>query len=674
MDLSSFSVEALTRRRPINKTEVSLDGLHTANEGSSNSLKRRLNALDLIFYGVGCSVGAGIYSLVGIGAKVSGPSIALSFAVAGIACCFTSLSYSEFAALLKTAGSAYSFAYVTFGELTGWLVGWNLTLGYAVSAAVVARSWAEYSVDFLQSYFLNAHGNEEDGDNSHFQIQWLTKLPLPGIGGDGYTCCPLSILIIGICTLVLVTGVKESAKFNLVMTLLNLSVLALVVFLGTPVVDTDNWFPIFPHGIPGMARGAGLIFFAYLGFDMVSCLSEETINPEVNMPIGIIGSLFVSMSIYVTVAAVVVGMAPVSLLGEDVPIVNALLINACCNHDSQLGEDATKTCLSYACDPVIHPILKVGSHIVSAGSIAGLTTACFTCLMGQPRIFYSIAQDGLFFQIYSKVNPKTGVPTMGTVITGFLTALIACFFDLEVLANGISLGTLQVFTFVNAGVILLRMRPPASEVFEEEMSPFRPRSPFSEDPGANETALSLGLRKETSVEIRNSLSGSSRRLVTSKFNDTKPIWFVLGFTLSALLLSVAIAQDWALLITAASVVGLGVFSVLLYRLPQTPPPETFACPMVPAIPLLGVASNCYLMGSMQANTWFLIAGWLSIGLLFYFSYGIHHSKLRVKEELNKSEPKLPKFGSPATETQDLLPPGRLHSSNNGVQTYDSTRY
>jgi amino acid transporter len=369
MDCSSFSFAALTRRRPLMTDNRDVDGL-----------KRSLNALDLIFYGVGCSVGAGIYSLVGIGADTAGPAIALSFGVAGIACCFTSLAYAEFASLLKTAGSAYTYAYVSFGELAGWLVGWNLTLGYAVSAAVVARSWAEYTSSFLKSYLPTEYADS-------YQVQWLTKLPLPMPGRDDYTCCPLSMLIIGICTLVLVTGVKESSKFNLIMTILNLSVLALVVLLGAPVVDTDNWFPVFPHGIAGMARGAGLIFFAYLGFDMVSCLSEEVSNPEVNMPIGIIGSLGVSMTIYVAVAAVIVGMAPTNLLGDDVPIVNALLSNACCSHIDQLVAEAAQKCLSYECH-VIRPVLYAGSRIVSVGGIFGLTTATFTCLMGQPRIFY----------------------------------------------------------------------------------------------------------------------------------------------------------------------------------------------------------------------------------------------------------------------------------------------
>jgi APA family basic amino acid/polyamine antiporter len=449
MELESFSIHAISRRRPLPPV-TSCDGPSNGLEKESElpkrapqKLKRTLNLLDLIFYGVGCSVGAGIYSLVGIGAKLAGPSIALSFLLCGTACCFTSLAYAEFAARVPLAGSAYTFTYVSFGELCGWLVGWNLTLGYAVSAAVVARSWAEYLVGFLQGLAFFDHVE---------LAPWLTRLPIGAF--EDYTCCPLSMLIIGFCTVVLVTGVKESTRFNTAMTILNLLVLGLVLLagVGTGAVNADNLQPIFPNGMDGMARGAGLVFFAYLGFDMVACLSEEVQNPKRNMPIGIIGSLMVSMSIYVAVSVVVVGMAPVALLGEGVPIINALLANACCSHAEQLLEGATETCLSYTCSPVLHQVLYSGSRLISFGAIFGLTTATFACLMGQPRIFYSMAQDGLLFKIYARVSPTTGVPTVGTIITGIFTALVACLFDLESLANAISLGTLQVFT-----VSLLRL-------------------------------------------------------------------------------------------------------------------------------------------------------------------------------------------------------------------------
>jgi APA family basic amino acid/polyamine antiporter len=376
--LSAFSLHALTRRRPLTSQQP-----QQQQEEQQSGLHRKLGLSDLIFYGVGCSVGAGIYSLVGVGANLAGPSIALSFLVCGIACIFTALCYADFAARIPLAGSAYTYAYISFGELCGWLVGWNLTLGYAVSAAVVARSWAVYSVNFLQQVA------------SISVPSWWTKFPvlqvLLGIESmSSYTCCPLAMLIINLCTLVLITGVKESTRFNTAMTLLNLSILGFVLLSGivSGSLLSDNLTPIFPHGVAGMARGSGLVFFSYLGFDMVACLSEEVKNPARNMPIGIVGSLMVSMTIYVSVAVVVVGIAPLAILGQDTPIVNALLANACCTHEQQIQVDGVASCLSYTTcynQHLLNPLLFYGSRIVSFGAIFGLTTATFSCLMGQPR-------------------------------------------------------------------------------------------------------------------------------------------------------------------------------------------------------------------------------------------------------------------------------------------------
>ncbi|KAI2511222.1 amino acid/polyamine antiporter [Fragilaria crotonensis] len=677
MDLSSYSISAITRRRPltpsnsyINNT-VAVASATVSGSGvrdnlslqqnqpqqqerentpqHNNKLHRHLTLTDIIFYGVGCSVGAGIYSLVGIGVSLAGPSIALSFLLCGGSCIFTSLSYAEFAARVPLAGSAYTFTYVSFGELCAWLVGWNLTLGYAVSAAVVARSWADYVMGFVQGFLVD-NNDDNTNYNNHSSTQWLTKLRIPMVFGDDYTCCPLSMVIIGFCTLVLVTGVKESSRFQTAMTVLNLSVLGFVLLagLGTGTVRAENLFPIFPHGIAGMARGAGLVFFAYLGFDMVACLSEEVKNPERNMPIGIIGSLVVSMSIYVSVALVVVGMAPAILLGQDIPVTNALLANACCSPSQQLQQDAVTTCLSYAtCDPILLPILFVGSRIISFGAIFGLTTATFSCLMGQPRIFYSMAQDGLLFKIYARVHPRTGVPTIGTILTGIFTALVACFFDLESLANAISLGTLQVFTFVNAGVILLRMRPlttisdntTASSPYAKETTPLlgEPKSPIVRDPRAAAVVRSLGLIKKSSRDIRTSL-GLRGSYYNVHDNGAKPVWLVVIFTASSILASVGLSNSWYsynnnnstwhIIIMIIVVLLLPISAIMLVTLPRSSPPETFACPLVPVIPLLGILCNSYMMGSMPSTTWLVISAWLMAGLLFYGIYGIHHSELR----------------------------------------------
>lgn len=439
----------------------------------------------------------------------------------------------------------------------------------------------------------------------------------------------------------------------MLVTLLNLSVLCFVLISGLGAVDYRNLIPVFPHGVSAMAQGtyakctvvsfshriidcsgSGLVFFAYLGFDMVSCLSEEVQNPERNMPIGIIGSLAVSMSLYFAIALVVVGMAPPLVLGEDTPIVNALLSNACCNHEDQLLEGAHGTCLSYdLCDPILNRILFVGSRVVSFGAIFGLTTATFTCLMGQPRIFYSMAKDGLLFKIYKRVNPTTGVPTVGTILTGVCTALVACFIDLESLANTISLGTLLVFTLVNAGVILLRVQPSIGEVTNEEMTSQRAveSSPLIvRDIKAASVARSLGLVGVKSEEIRLSVRNSfrNRNSPIPSATGNKPIWLLLLFTATALATTVVLSNELSPWIAFVCPFLLSYSAMKLISLPQIPPPETFACPWVPTVPLLGIACNAYMMGSMSLKTWSLIAAWLALGLVFYLGYGIHHSELR----------------------------------------------
>jgi len=324
---------------------------------------------------------------------------------------------------------------------------------------------------------------------------------------------------------------------------------------------------------------------------------------------------------------------------------------------------------------------------VSCGAIFGLTTATFACLMGQPRIFFSMAQDGLLFKIYGRVNPKTGVPVAGTIITGIMTAFVACFIDLESLANTISLGTLQVFTFVNAGVIILRMTPPLiPEVAEAEAGGFdniasnekvastRNDALFGQRDSQDERSRLIApnkravgykkkrgrnthnkasstrssllpdeggavLVKEASREFNSTIpvlagnndeskTNSDRQLRLLEQNGSKPHFLTLLFTIFAVFASRGISYSWPLWLVTI-MLGIMLLSVnSLFRLPQAAPPSTFSCPCVPAIPLLGIVSNSYMMGSMPLSTWWVTAGWLFIGVCFYFSYGIHHSELR----------------------------------------------
>ncbi|KAG7394013.1 hypothetical protein PHYBOEH_005936 [Phytophthora boehmeriae] len=482
-------LDAVGRVKPLNRCEVGV-----------NSLKKCLTLMDLISYGVGCSVGAGVYSLVGVGAQIAGPSISLSFLISGVACIFTSLTYSEFSARVPVTGSAYTFVYITFGELAAWLIGWNLTLGYGISAAGIARSWASYADLFLQHFGLHLP-------------RFLVQVEIFGM-----MCSPMAAFLVVSCTFILLAGVHESAKFNAFVTSLNISVLLFVVIFGSTEVDAKYWEPFMPAGIHGVMTGAGVVFFAYLGFDMVACLAEEVHEPQRTLPKGIIGSLLISMTIYVGVSLVVTGMAPVDVLGKEVPLVNAFIF-----HDAPWA-----------------------GRIVSFGSIFGLTTAAFTCLLGQPRIFYQMAKDGLLPPVFAKLNSRTHVPVTSTIFTGALVASIALVFDLDFLANVISCGTLQVFTFVNAGVLLLRMRP--------------------------------------------SLSGAG------------VVHRVIIFVIACFALSLSFVFDLPVSIQGFFAVVVVVSFVFIHRLGKLGDLTTsFQCPLVPLVPCVGILANVYMVSSIPGE-------------------------------------------------------------------------
>ena len=559
------------------------------------------------------------------------------------------------------------YAYVTFGEFVAWLVGWSLTLNYAFSASVVARSWGEYLAAFLRGLpYFQSRG---------LKMSWLTRMHLSWVPfvPETYTCSPLSIVIVAICTAVLVTGAKESSRFNNAMTVLNLAMLGFVVVagVGSGTVDGDNLVPFFPDGFGGVLRGSGLVFFAFIGFDMVACLSEEVISPEHNMPMGIVGTLVATTAIYVSVTLVVIGMAPFDLLGGDVPIVNALLANGCCTHEDQLL-DATsgEQCLNQSCSPIIRPILLYGSRMVSFGAIFGLTTGTFTSLMGQPRIFYRMAMDGLLYKVFAKINPLTQVPTEGILLTGVLCSALACFVYLDALANLISLGTLAVFTFVDAGVIILRMRPAEDlDVSEGEM--------YSTELNDADRFVS---ENNNGVYVQEGFEESLWEMILSKYrrctsgsvesNGNQPTILSVVFTLSAILASMSYNNEWSTLIPIICLALAAYSAVALILLPKSAPPDTFKCPYVPAVPLIGLACNGYMMGSLPMSSWQFMILWLILGILVYFVYGVRNSVLGKGSEKGMRRQSA-SYGSMLWEGTRLLSDGSrdagdvsLHGMNN----------
>lgn len=322
------------------------------------------------------------------------------------------------------------------------------------------------------------------------------------------------------------------------------------------------------------------------------------------MPIGIVGSLISTTFIYVTVSLVVVGMAPVKLLGQNVPIINSLLVNAYCSHEEQLLSNATAVCFGEGRE-ASKAALAIAARIVDTGAIFGLTNAVFTSLMGQPRIFYRMAQDGLFFRIFAEVDPVSQVPRFGIILTGVVTAFLACFVPLDALANLISLGTLMVFTFVDAGVILLRVRT----------QPDLPHSNKKRPTKAESIKRKASHNQETKTVALLLVTYTAALVCASVFftNTTRTILIVLCICLAAIsvFFIVITPRTWK---TEAD-------NAALHE-------HQFLCPLVPGVPLAGMACNAFMMGSLPSTSWLFCLMWLALGLAFYFCYGIHHSALQ----------------------------------------------
>ncbi|CAB9521785.1 affinity cationic amino acid transporter 1 [Seminavis robusta] len=628
--LSRPTLKAMARRKTLAEAKNTDDG------SGSGGLLRSLTGIDLVLYGVGSSVGAGIYVMIGLGSVIAGPAISVSFLACGAACILTSLAYAEFAARIPVSGSAYTYVYVAFGECLAWCVAWFLILGYGFTASVVARAWADYCGDLLIKIC----------QSTSWDTLWLERFTEWEVF-EGYSFSLLSMVIIGLSTLVLLRGVQDSAIFNNAMTIMNVLVLVLVIVagFGSGSIDMDNLTPFVPNHAASVLQGAGLVFFAFIGFDMVASLSEEVVNPERNMPIGIVGSLLATTCIYVSVSLAVVGMAPIKLLGETVPVINSLLVNAYCTHSEQvLLDDATTACLGNGDKHLIKPVLATVSRIVQYGAVFGLTVACFTSLMGQPRIFYRMAQDGLWFPQFADVDPVSQVPRFGIIVTGVVTALLACFVPLDALANLISLGTLMVFTFVDAGVILLRVRTHADKVEQHH----------------HQQQQSAGRKDKESIHA----ARRERRRRHQKETNWVALLLV-AYTFAVTCSSVIMTKtSYSFLAGFCMLVAIGAGLVI------TTVPETwvgddsqstlsamhehhFLCPFVPGLPLAGIACNAFMMGSLPTSSWFFCSIWLVLGVSFYFIYGIHHSKLQHNERYAESAPLVAMATVPHTEIDEI---------------------
>lgn len=400
---------------------------------TDNSLKRVLGPLNLTMLGIGAIIGTGIFVLTGtVAAQNAGPAVILSFVLAGVASIFAALCYAEFASLVPMAGSAYTYGYATLGEFLAWIIGWDLILEYALGAVTVAVGWSGYVVSFLRDIGINVP--------AALSAARGTVVTLP----DGSTATAIfnlpAVLIVAVVTALLVVGIKESARVNDVIVMIKVAVVILFIVGAVWAINPANWSPFMPantgvreeFGWTGIMAGAGLVFFAYIGFDAVSTAAQEAKNPQKDMPVGIIGSLLICTVLYIAVSAIATGVVPYTELNVPDPIAVAA-------DRAGMGWMAT---------------------LIKLGAIAGLSSVILVMLLGQSRIFWTMSKDGLLPQFVNKIHPKFRTPWITSIVTGVFVAFFASLLTVRDAGNLVSIGTLLAFVIVSVGILVLRIREP----------------------------------------------------------------------------------------------------------------------------------------------------------------------------------------------------------------------
>ena len=511
-----------------------------AAETGEHSLKRTLSAFQLTALGVGAIIGAGIFVLSGLGAHYAGPGLMLSFVLSGLGCAFAGLCYAEFAAMIPLAGSAYTYAYATLGEIFAWIIGWDLTLEYAMGASTVSSGWSNHFIELLNIFHLKmplwlaydhwtglrqaetiiarqmAQASDPSlvpgtqaflakvtaimGAQSPELLQRAHELlAAPVLFGHEIGINVPAFLIAMVITTILAIGIKESARFNATIVVIKVSVVLFVIGLGAAYISKENWgnswSSFAPYGFSGIGAGAAYIFFAYIGFDAVSTTAQEAKNPQRDLPIGIIASLLVCTLLYILVSAILTGMVPWRDINIEAPIARAFLDRG----------------------------LSTASHIITLGALAGLTSVMLVMLLGQTRVLYAMANDGLLpKKFFADVHPKFRTPWKNTILVGLLAATVGSLTPIDDIGKMVNIGTLLAFVMVSMAVLVLRQTNPSQ-------------------------------------------------------------------------------------------------------------PRPFRTPWVPFVPIMGVISNGYMMYKLGWINWARLIIWLVIGMVVYFTYSRHHSRVQAMQ-------------------------------------------
>ncbi len=556
---SLFPIMSLFRKKTV--TQI----LSDAAEGESSKLVKTLGVRDLTSFGIAAIIGAGIFSTIGLASYNGGPAVSLLFVFTAIACVFTALSYAQFASTVPVSGSAYTYAYVAFGEIFAWVIGWALILEYAVSNMVVAISWSEYFTSMLSGfgitfpkYFATDYGSASRAfalvEQTRQAGTSLDTLPEnTRVLADAYANAPvvgdlhlIANLPAGAITVLITAlvyiGIKESRTASNILVVLKLAVIALVIGVGAFYVKPANWSPFAPNGVSGVLSGVASVFFAFIGFDSISTTAEECKNPQRDLPRAMLYCLAICTILYVLITLVLTGMVNYKELGVS--------------------------------DPLAYVFQKVNldfvAGVISVSAVVAITSALLVYQLGQPRIWMTMSRDGLLWKRFSTIHPKYKTPSFATIITGFLVAVPSLFMDLKFFVDLTSVGTFFAFILVCAGILFLDAK---------------------------------GLTAQSKFKVP---------YINGKY--------IIGLVLLAVM-AYALTTGH-LLQTLESKPLLAVFWGVWVVLAVQGFRYNFSL-----LPVIGVLTNLYLMTELGASNWQIFGIWLIIGLAIYFSYGFRKSKL-----------------------------------------------
>lgn len=538
-------------------------------DGEHSSLNKILTVKDLTFFGIAAIIGGGTFSAIGNACFSGGPGVVILYVICAIACGFTAMCYAEFASRVPVSGSAYTYAYVSFGELFAWIIGWALIMEYSIGNIYIAFSWSGYFTNLLETFNINlldwltinyqsAHAAFLENKVGEGFKAWQNA---PVIGGLKIIFDLPAVLINVLITYLVYKGTKESKNISNAMVMIKLVIIVLIIIVGISYIDIENWTPFMPNGFKGVMGGVSAVFFAYIGFDAVSTLAEECKNPQRDLPRGMIYSLLVCTVVYIILALLITGMVSYTLLGVSDPLAEIFALKG----------------------------VKWMLFIVSIAAVVAMTSVMLVFQMGQPRIWMTMSRDGLMPNKFSEIHPKYKTPGFATIITGLVVGIPIFFTDENFVLDFTSIGTLFAFVLVCGGVLL--MSPQTESELAERQSKGKFKIPY-----VNSKYIFPAMLIGSAVLIHYLLPtffSTTFDFSEEKFatNITMVIFFILCLVMAVL----SFVKNLSL------------------------------------IPLLGLISCCYLLTGMAVSNWKWFGIWLLIGLVFYFCFGFKNSKLNTQK-------------------------------------------